>query len=121
MHDGEEVSLEIDSEFKMIGGGSINGIPIISNRKFVTRARLRFDEAAVISGLVGRNDYKTSSGVAGLVNLPILGTALAQNTWQKDDIQVLLVIRPRLLTLPPTEMNTREIWIGSESRPRIPL
>jgi hypothetical protein len=121
VHDRQEVTLEIESEFKLLGGGSLNGIPVISNRKFATRARLRFDEAAVIAGLVGRNHVKTLSGPAGLINIPVLGTVLGQTNWSNDDMQLLLVIRPRLLTLPPTEMVTRELWIGSESRPRIPL
>ena len=121
VHDRYEVTLEIDTEFKLLGAGSLNGIPVISNRKFATRARLRFDEAAVISGLVTRNDIVTLSGPAGLLNIPVLGTVLGQTNWSKDDVQVLLVMRPRLLTLPPTEVTTREIWVGSESRPRIPM
>lgn len=121
VHDRNEVTMEIDTEFKVLGAGSINGIPVISNRKFATRARLRFDEAAVISGLVSKNDIVTLSGPAGLLNIPVLGTILGQTNWSKDDVQVLLVMRPRLITSPPTEMVTREIWVGSESRPRIPM
>lgn len=121
VHDRNEVTLDIESEFKLLGGASLNGIPVISNRKFTTRARLRFDEAAVIAGLMGRNEFKTLSGPAGLINIPILGTALGNANWSKDEVQMLLVIRPRLLTLPPTDVVTRELWVGSESRPRIPL
>lgn len=121
VHDASEVTLEIDAEFKLLGGASLNGIPIIANRKFQTRARLVFGEAAVISGLVSRNDFRTLSGPAGLLSMPVLGAVLGQRNLSKDDIQVLLVIKPRLLSLPPTEATTREIWVGSESRPRIPL
>ena len=121
VHDRHEVTLDIDAEFKMLGAGSLNGIPVISNRKFTTRARLSFDEAAVISGLVTRNDFVTLSGPAGLLNIPVLGTVLGQSNWSKDDVQILLVMRPRLVTLPPSEVVTREIWLGSESRPRIPM
>ena len=121
VHDQNEVTLEIDTEFKVLGGGSLNGIPVISNRKFATRVRLRFDEAAVIAGLVTRNDLVTLSGPAGLLNIPVLGTVLGQTNWSKDDVQVLLVMTPRLLTLPPSEVVTREIWVGSESRPRLPM
>jgi general secretion pathway protein D len=121
VHDRNEVSIEIDAEFKILAGGSLNGIPIVSNRKFVTRVRLRFDEAAVISGLVTRNDLVTLSGPAGLVNIPFIGPALGQTNWTKDDVQLLVVLKPRLLSTPPTELVTREIWVGSESRPRIPM
>jgi general secretion pathway protein D len=121
VHDKDEVTLEIEAEFKVINGTGTNGIPIISNRRFVSRARLRFDEAAVISGLVTRNDFKITSGPAGLIGLPVFGPILGETNWSKDDIQLLLIMRPRLVTLPPTEIVTHPIWIGSESRPRIPL
>jgi general secretion pathway protein D len=122
VHDRQEVTLEIESEFKLLGAESLNGIPVISNRKFATRARLRFDEAAVIAGLVTDNDFRTLSGPAGLLNIPVLGAALGQYSRTRDDVELLLVIRPRLVTLPASEVvQTREIWLGTESRPRIPL
>jgi hypothetical protein len=121
VHDREEVTLDLETEFKVLTGASLNGIPVVSNRKFATRARLKFDEAAVLSGLVTRNDFRTLSGPAGLINVPVLGPILGQSDWSKDDVQILLTIRPILLRLPPTEMSTREIWVGSETRPRIPL
>jgi general secretion pathway protein D len=121
VHDKDEVTLELEAEFKVISGTGTNGIPIISNRRFVTRARLKFDEAAVLSGLVTRNDFKTYTGLAGIPDIPFLGPLFGQTNWSKDDIQLLLVMRPRLLTLPPTEYVTHPIWTGSESRPRIPM
>jgi hypothetical protein len=121
VHDAQELTLDVESEFKILGTGSLNGIPIISNRRFATRVRLRFDEAAVIGGLMTRNDLQTLSGPAGLLNIPVLGPVLGRGTWIHDDIQVLLVIKPQLLTLPPSELVTNSIWLGSETRPRIPL
>lgn len=125
VHDQYEVTLEVEAEFKVISGTGTNGIPVISNRKFVSRSRLRFDQAAVISGLVSRNHFKTYSGPAGIPDIPllgsVLGTALGQSNWSDDSVQILLVMRPRLITLPPTEAVVHPIWIGSESRPRIPL
>ena len=65
------------------------------------------------------------AGPAGISEIPllgpVLGAALGQSDWTKDDAQLLLVLRPRLLTLPPTEYVTHPIWTGTESRPRIPL
>ena len=121
VHDAEEVTFDVEAEFKLLGAGSLNGIPVISNRKFATRVRLRFDEAAIISGLVTQNDVRTLSGPAGLLNIPVLGGLLGQTDRTKDDIQVLLSIRPVLLTAPPTEASTRPIWTGTEVRNRIPM
>jgi hypothetical protein len=35
--------------------------------------------------------------------------------------QVLVVLKPVLLSLPPTEATTSPIWLGTEQRPRAPL
>jgi type II secretory pathway component GspD/PulD (secretin) len=121
VHDQTEATFDIEAEFKLLGAGSLNGIPVISNRKFTTRVRLRFDEAAIISGLVTRNDLLTLSGPAGLINIPVIGGLLGQTDRVRDDVQVLLAIRPRLLTAPPTDALTRPIWTGSETRTRIPM
>jgi general secretion pathway protein D len=121
VHGVDEVSLEIEAEFKTLGAGSFNGIPVISNRKFANRVRLRFDESAVIGGLMSSTEARTLSGIAGLSGLPILGPLLSRNTRDKDDTQVLVVIHPKLLSLPPGETATPEIYIGTESRLSSPL
>jgi general secretion pathway protein D len=121
VHGSEEVTLDLEAEFKLLGAESLNGIPVISNRRFATQVRLRFDEAAIISGLVSKNQFKTMSGPAGLLNIPVIGTILGTSNWTNDDVQLLLVIKPHLISTPPSELATRDIWIGSESRPRIPL
>lgn len=121
VHDSKDVTLDIDTEFKLLGSGSLNGIPVISNRKFATQARLQFDQVALISGLVTHSDIQTLAGPAGILNIPVLGPLLGKDTRSVDDVDIILLIRPTLLTLPSSELTTRDIWLGSETRPRIPL
>ena len=47
--------------------------------------------------------------------------AVPQNTKQHDEVQTLLVIKPRLLNLPPSEYTTKAIWVGFETKPLTPL
>ena len=47
VHDSREVSLDVEAEFKLLGSTNFNGIPVISNRKFLNHVRLRFDESAI--------------------------------------------------------------------------
>lgn len=121
IHDRHEVTLEIEAEYKLLGGRSLNGNPVISNRKFNNRVRLRFDEWAMISGLVGRSSTRTLSGPAGLTAIPILGTVFTRRDSRTEEEEAMLVLKPRLLRLPAIETQTRQIWIGSESRLRVPL
>jgi type II secretory pathway component GspD/PulD (secretin) len=106
---------------KLLGGGSLNGIPVVSNRKFAAQVRLRFDEVALISGLVAHGDIRTMSGYPGLINIPVLSAALGNVTKDVEDGEIILLIKPKLLSLPSSELVTHEIWLGSETRPRMPM
>ena len=118
VHDMEEVTLEVEAEFKLLGGQSLNGIPVISSRRFASRVRLKFGEWAIVGGLVTSDEARTLSGLAGLVDLPFLWPLVGQKTTAKEDSQAILLIKPRLLSLPPGQSPTPPIWIGSETRPR---
>ncbi|MGH9626843.1 MAG: type II secretion system protein GspD [Bryobacteraceae bacterium] len=118
VHGTEEVTLEVEAEFKTLAGSSLNGIPIIANRQFINNVRLGFDQSAVIAGLVNLSRSKTFSGLPGV---PVVGPLLGRTTTETQESETLLILTPHLLNLPPTEMVTSEIWTGTETRPRIPL
>lgn len=118
IHAGDEVSLDLDAEFKVLGAGSsISGIPIVSNRKFTGKVRLKNSEWAVIAGLVQLTDSDTKTGIPGLSSIPGIGRFFSRNTRNQNSNQVLLVLKPHLVSLSPWEFVSRPIWIGTETRP----
>ncbi|MEO8131473.1 MAG: type II and III secretion system protein [Bryobacteraceae bacterium] len=121
VHGADEVTLDVDAEFKVLGSGSVNGIPVISNRKFVAQVRLKFDEPAAITGLMSSSQAKTISGIAGVSSLPVMGPFLRNNTKEDSKSEILLLITPHLLNLPPTEADVRPVFVGPDTRPRTPL
>lgn len=121
VHDAKEVTLEVEAEFKLLGTTSFNGIPVIGNRKFQTQVRLGFNQSAVIAGLVNNTRSTVVSGFPGILRIPILGTLLSRTTKETDEGEILLIIKPRLLSLPPTEVVTRSIFIGAETRLLTPM
>jgi general secretion pathway protein D len=121
VHGTEEVTLEVDAEFKVLGSGSLNGIPVISNKKFVTQVRMKFEEWAAVSGLMDTSQAKTITGIAGLMGVPVLGPILSNNSKEDRNNQVLLLIKPHLLNLPPTEAATLPVFVGPDTRPRTPI
>ncbi len=120
VHGLEEVSLELEAEFKVLGGQSFNGIPVIKTRKLQSTVRLREGQWGVVAGLMSASEGRSVSGLAGLSRLPGVGRALRQNTRTRESTEVLVVLKPRLLDPPPAGA-TPLIYLGSESRLRIPL
>jgi general secretion pathway protein D len=121
IHGTDEVTLELDAEFKVLAGQALNGIPIISNRKLSTKVRLKENESAVVAGLMSKDEAISISGLAGLAQIPGLRWLVRQSTKSHDADEVLMVMRPHLLSIPPDEMVTRAIWVGTETRPMGPL
>ncbi len=121
VHGMEEVTLELESEFKLLAGAAVNGIPIVANRQLKTTVTMKEGETALVAGMMTGSDARTISGLAGVSTIPLVGRFLRQNTKEKDDSELLILIRPRLLSVPPTEADTHTVRVGSEERPFIPL
>jgi hypothetical protein len=119
VHDDEDVTLDLDMQFSLLGANSgVSGIPIISNRQFTGKVRLKDGEWAVIAGLVQSNDSDVQNGIAGLASIPILGRLFfSQTNREKDSSEVLIILKPHLLTLPPSDSVPDTIWVGTETRP----
>jgi general secretion pathway protein D len=121
IHGMDSVSMDIESEFKLLSGTAINGNPIISNRKLKTTVGLENDEWAVISGLQQTTDTRSISGTAGLSSIPVLSQIFSQHMKEKDRSEILILMRPHLLSLPANQKVTKDVWVGTETHPYTPL
>jgi general secretion pathway protein D len=121
VHDTHEVTLELEAEYKLLTGASSNGIPVISNRRFANKVRLRFNQAAIVAGLVTKSSTRSYSGFPVLEAIPVVGSLLGRTSKSTDDSELLLVLQPRLIDLPPSELVVKQMWVGSETRLLSPL
>ena len=121
VHSSDELTLEVEADYKVLTGEALNGIPVIANRKFQSTLRMRAGETAVVAGLMRSSEARTLTGIAGLGQLPVIGAAFRQNSREREDGQAIFTIRPRILSIPPAEFSTRTLWTGTESRARIPM
>lgn len=120
VHDAHEISFAVDAQFKVLTGEALNGIPVISSRKFESACRLKDGEWAVIAGLVRSAEIRALTGPAGLSEIPLLGRLFRRSDVTKDRGEVLLILRPRLVTPPPADglASVDRFWTGSEGRPK---
>lgn len=121
VHDLENVSLDVDAQYQVLTGASVNGLPVISNRAVKNVTRLKFGEWSIIAGLLSTNEARTLSGLAGLSQIPFLGPLTSNSQRNDERDQVIILMRPMLLAPPPGEGAQRSFFIGSENRPLTPL
>lgn len=121
VHGTGQVTLNLETSFEVLTGQAIDNIPVIGRRNLVSQVRLRNDEWAVIGGLMNTTNSKAVTGFLGLANIPFLGYLFRQYTTDKEDANVLIGIRPHLMSLPPDQIVTKRLRVGSDMRPYTPL
>jgi type II secretory pathway component GspD/PulD (secretin) len=115
------VTLAVETSFELLTGQAVNGIPIIGRRQMNNQVRLLDGEWAVVAGLMGKTDSKNQTGFWGLSQIPLIGNLFKQTSKDKEEQHVLIAIRPLLLSLPPDQIVTPRLRVGSETRPFTPL
>jgi hypothetical protein len=121
IHGIEEVTIDVEAEFKLLAGTAVNGIPVVANRQIKSTVTLQEGEWATVAGLMTSSDARTITGIAGIATVPLIGRFLRQNNNSSDGSEVIVVIKPRLLTPPAGESVHETVRVGSEQRPFIPL
>lgn len=116
LHQEKEVSLELEIKITSIGGKGIADIPIISTREVKNVIRLRDGETNLLAGLLRDEERKSLKGIAGLKNLPILGSLFSSTDRTVEQTDVILTITPHIIrTMPITDEDGKPLWIDNES------
>ena len=117
LHSNNEVTLHLEFDIKSLAGASVNGIPILSNRSVEQTVRLRENETSILSGIFQGNEARTISGLPWTSTVPGAGTLTGKNTVNDQDTELLIVITPRALRLPPHNVPALYAGHGEPSTP----
>ena len=112
IHGNGDVSLALELQVRSLTGQSANGVPVISNREYKGSINLRDGEPAVVAGQISLTDQRSLSGLPGVGALPLLGTAVTDNTKQEEQDELMVVITPHVIA--NTLRTTPEIWVSEK-------
>lgn len=108
----DQVALDLDAEFKLLGATSSDGIPVIANTQYQSKVDVTNGEWAVLSGMMTASEAKTITGLPILSYIPLL----RQNTISKDQGATLIVLKPHVTVAPPSDTPASRAWAGTETR-----
>jgi general secretion pathway protein D len=111
VHGTADVSMQLEILFRTLGGTSLNGVPVISNREYKAGIALKEGEPAVVAGMVTKSEQKSLSGLPGFSKIPGLRTLAAENSKQEEDDELLIVITPHVVRAAEGK-ETPEIWLS---------
>ena len=117
LHAGDEVTLQLQFDIKSLTGSSINGIPILSNRNIEQTIRLRENETSVLSGIIQSSSIRTTSGLPWTSTEPGIGLLTGEDTTNIQQTELLILVTPRALRLPPHEVPAVYAGRGEPATP----
>jgi len=119
VHDNEEVSLHVDIDISQVSSyNDLGGIsqPVISQRKATLDVRMRDGQINIIGGLIQIQDSKTTTGVPGLANIPIIGRLFSGESIERDRTELLIALVPHIVRGPDlTSENLRTVYAGNQT------
>ncbi|NIM59768.1 MAG: hypothetical protein GTO16_12640 [Candidatus Aminicenantes bacterium] len=112
IHFEKEITLEIEIKIKSLGGVGYADIPIIATREVKNVIRLKDGETNLLAGLLKDEERKTVSGIAGLKNIPVLGSLFSGTDLTIQQTDVILTITPYIIrTVPLSEEDLKPLWV----------
>ena len=85
IHEGGDVTMELEMELKALGTQSFNGVPVISNRQYKGTIRVQDGEPAVLVGMVTSSEQKSYHGVPGVGQLPLLRELTSGSSHEHEE------------------------------------
>jgi len=110
VHNNSDVALELELQFRTLGGTSVNGVPIISNREYKGGILVKEGEPAVVAGMITQSDQKSLSGLPAFSSIPGLRVLSSESSKQEEDDELLILITPYVVRSPERQ-DASEIWL----------
>jgi len=82
---------------------------VISQRSYKSTITVKNGETAVVVGYINKTEQLSLAGMPGLGAVPYVGLSVADQNKNAEDDELLLVITPHILDVPPEE--SQAVWL----------
>jgi len=103
IHPNNDVSLQLSFELSSVTGESFNSIPVISTENVDQTVRVKENETAVLAGFFQTQLSNSLNGNPGLGEIPGIGFLDSDQTAQRQDTDLIILVTPRMVRLAPRE------------------
>ncbi len=116
IHLEREVTLEIELTVSSIAAEGVAGIPIIANREIKNTVRLKDGETNLLAGLLRDEERKSTGGIVGLKDLPLLGNLFSATQKTIEQTDVILTITPHIIrAIEISEDDAKPLWVDPDN------
>jgi pilus assembly protein CpaC len=100
----DRIDLRVFPEVSEPSGQTVNGIPILTVKRTLSRVEMKEGESLIIGGLLDRRIIKDLSKFPILGDVPILGALFRSTRFENRETELIFVITPRIVrTFKPGE------------------
>jgi general secretion pathway protein D len=112
-HHDDDVTMALKLEISSVLGTGFGGLPTFGTRSISTINRLSDGETNLLAGLIRDEDRRVKSGIAGLSDIPAIGSLFAHNRRQTQETDVVITLTPHIIrVLDLTEADLRTFRVG---------
>ena len=114
-HHDDQVTLTLKLAITSISGTGFGGLPTFGNREINTVIRLKDGETNLLAGLIRDDERRTLEGVAGLIDIPVIGRLFARSKKETQETDIVLTLTPRIVrVLDLSETDVRAFKVGRD-------
>jgi general secretion pathway protein D len=92
-----EITMHLDLKIESLTGASLNSIPILNSRLFVSDVTVPDGQTALLLSTLNRSESAAVSGLPGLGELPGFQVAAADKATETDSSELILLITPHVV------------------------
>ena len=109
-HSNGDVTLVVDMKIQGLGTLQVNNIPDITSRSYSGTITVHDGEASAIAGLISEQELYSTRGLPILSTLPVLNSALSEDSKHHIHNELLLVITPHVVRKPFHDKGSSVFW-----------